>query len=165
MPTCSSHRQRLLGHPMRALLALFAILIASHGACFAMSDTIEHTPAIPIPADSEEHDRIVQTALAPALEELGTPASLAIGRLQMIEDWVFLLSELRAPGGGPFDFSDTRLADQAAAGSRSPVYVALLRRQADDSWQIVARSLGPGDVIWESWSQEYGAPPNLFALD
>ena len=165
MPTCRPHRQRALGHPTRSLLALFAILIASHGACFAMTDTLEHTPAIPIPADSEEHDRIVQTALAPALEELGKPASLAIGRLQTVEDWVFLLSELRAPGGGPFDFSDTGFADQAAAGSLSPVYVALLRRQADDTWKIVARSLGPGDVIWESWSQEYGAPANLFALE
>ena len=169
MPACDHrhprrHRRGGCLH-LHLQLALVAILIATrYGACFAMTEDTFPNAAVPVPADSAEHDAIVDAAFVPALTELGKPASLAVGRLQAIDDWVFLLAELRAPGGGPFDFSDTRFAEQAAAGSLSPVYVALLRKQADGSWKIVARSLGPGDVIWESWSHEYGAPAALFDL-
>lgn len=168
MPTSDAGHPRQAGREHRRrlypLFALIAILIASQGACLAMTDATFPNAAVPVPADSADHAAIIDTAFAPALAELGKPASLAIGRMQAIDDWVFLLAELRAPGGAPFDFSDTRFAEQAAAGSLSPVYVVLLRKQADDTWKIITRSLGPGDVIWESWDREYGAPAALFDL-
>lgn len=112
------------------------------------------------PGDAD-YAAILEAARVPAEQTLALPVALHVDSLDRYGAWAFLLAQLRAPDGRRLDFPRTPLAEQAAAGGLSDVYAVLLK-QGDAQWRIVAHVVGPGDVAWESWPQEYGAPAALF---
>jgi hypothetical protein len=121
--------------------------------------------ASPIPAevvDAAKRDAIVTASLAPAEKELGAKVRLGVQSVASDGEWAFVLADLQEPGGAPFDYSKSPLAEQAKQGLVSHRYAALLRQQGG-KWTVVAERVGPTDPAWLGWSDKYGAPKDLFA--
>ena len=111
--------------------------------------------------DAAKREAIVAASLAPAEKELGANVRLGVRSIASDGDWAFLLADLQEPGGAPFDYSKSPLAEQAKQGLVSHRYAALLR-QRDGQWTIVTERVGPTDPAWLGWSDKYGAPKDLF---
>jgi hypothetical protein len=112
--------------------------------------------------DAAKRDAIVTAALVPAETELGAKVRLGVRSVASDGDWAFVLADLEEPGGAPFDYSKSPLAEQAKRGLVSHRYAALLR-QRDGKWTVVTERVGPTDPAWLGWSDRYGAPKDLFA--
>lgn len=134
-------------------LSLILLVIAMNA--FAVS-----TPRS-IKPDESDYQAILALARGAVEHALDKPAALDVRQLQALDGFAFLRAQMTSPGGAPLDFGDTPLADSAAAGGVSRSYVALLRRDSG-AWRIVADRVGPTDVAWETWSEDYGAPAALF---
>jgi hypothetical protein len=116
-----------------------------------------HSPA----TGTAERTAILDTAREPAVNELGKPVQFIVKQIDVLGDWAFLHARMQSPGGQTIDYADTRYAEAAVHGHKSSSYAALLKRQGD-AWNVVAYSVGPTDVAWIGWAQEYGAPAVLF---
>jgi hypothetical protein len=126
-----------------------------------MNSSFPQTTLQALHPDDADYKIILDTARVPVELTLALPVALHVDSLDRYGAWTFLLAQLRAPDGRRLDYSRTPLAEQAAAGSLSDVYAALLK-QEEAQWRIVAHVIGPADVAWESWPQDYGAPAALF---
>ncbi|MEI2457015.1 hypothetical protein ABU614_04180 [Lysobacter firmicutimachus] len=113
------------------------------------------------PGDAD-YAHLLATAQPRAEQAVGLPLQLQVDRLDRLGDWAFLLSRMRTPDGSRIDWKRSEYAEQAAAGAMSERYAALFKRDEQGPWRLVAQAVAPGDVAWESWPQEFGAPASLF---
>lgn len=111
--------------------------------------------------DDADYAPLLALAQPRAEQAVGLPLRLQVDRLDRQGDWAFLLSRMRAPDGNRIDWKRTDYAEQAAAGAMSERYAALFRRD-DGQWRLIAQAVAPGDVAWETWPREHGAPASLF---
>jgi hypothetical protein len=118
-----------------------------------------HSPA----TGSAERTAILDAARQPAVNELGKPVQFVVKQIDVLDGWAFLHARMQSPGGQTIDYAGTRYAEADAHGHKSSSYAALLKRQGD-AWNVVAYSVGPTDVAWIGWAQEYGAPAVLFEI-
>jgi hypothetical protein len=109
--------------------------------------------------------RTLLDALRPAVErDLGQKVIFVVHVLRVEGDWAFADVAARTPGGAPIDFARTRHAERRREGMLDGDTIhALLRRKAG-RWAVATFVVGPTDVPWASWHEEYGAPETLFAL-
>jgi hypothetical protein len=140
---------------MRKLLSL---LFAS--AIVMNSSQAQETPHTP-PTGSAERTAILEAARKPAVEDLGKPVEFVVKQIDVLDQWAFLHARMQSPGGQTIDYAGTKYADAAQRGQKSASYAALLQRSGN-GWSVVAFSIGPTDVAWVGWAQEYSAPAVLF---
>lgn len=105
-------------------------------------------------------------ALRPAIEaDLGQPVQFVVKTLRKQNDWAFAVVTPRTKAGGAIDFSKTRHAGAIRAGMFDGGTVfALLRRQGA-AWSVRTFAVGPTDVVYAGWPDEFGAPYPLFGLE
>ena len=118
-----------------------------------------HTP----PPGSRERVAILDSVRAPLKPLFVEPVWLLVDVLNVDGDWSFVLAQVEGPAGAAAHYLDPEHAEAAAAGGMSRAVATLLRLEAQ-GWQIVAQSVGPTDVSWETWTDEYSAPREIFAL-
>lgn len=138
-------------------MRLLAILLLSLTAMNASLAQSIHTPA----PGSPERKALLDAARAPLEQRLRQPVLFAVEQLNAAGDWAFLLARMQGPGGQSPDFAGTPFEEAAKAGAMSRLYAALLRRE-HGQWAIKAEVVGPTDVAWANWAQDYGAPAALF---
>jgi hypothetical protein len=107
--------------------------------------------------------RPILDGLRPAIEDdLGQPVQFMVDRLRVQGDWAFYAGSIQQPNGRPIDFSRTRYASALENGVfDGPGTFGLLRRSAG-AWRVVTFVVGPTDVAWLGWPDEYNAPMSLF---
>jgi ketosteroid isomerase-like protein len=135
---------------------IIPVIVASASIVAAPFAVADPTP------DSPEAQAILQPALAAIASELGKPAKLDVKTLRTSGDWAYVDAKLQEANGQPISYQDTKYAEAAENGGVSHSYDGLLRRGADGQWTIVASVVGPTDVPSVGWSQQYGAPTDLF---
>lgn len=111
--------------------------------------------------DAAERHAILDAARKPAEQELGKPVVFVVKQLRQQGGWAFLRATLQGAGGQPWSYRGTRYREAAEHGLKSDDYVALLQQQ-HGSWVVRTYRVGPTDVAWVDWSQQYGAPATLF---
>jgi len=113
---------------------------------------------------SNSHDQkaVIDTAQTTAARELGKPVQLAIKTFNTEQGWAFIHATMLGADGQPFSYAGTEFAQAAEAGIKSTSYAALLQRTHGGAWHMVVERIGPTDMAWADWSQQYGAPPTLF---
>jgi hypothetical protein len=102
--------------------------------------------------------------LRPAIQrDLGGQAvQFMVHRLRVQGDWAFYAGTIQQPNGRPIDFGKTRYAGALENGVfDGPGTYALLRRQGG-RWRVVTFVIGPTDVAYLAWPDEYRAPAALF---
>ena len=106
---------------------------------------------------SPEGQAILAPALADLNNQLQKPANLDGIMLRTSQGWGLSRVRSRGRDGQRIDYS----ARRSLTGNHSKKYLALVRGNYQ-SWQLVTSKVGPSDVAWANWSQEYGAPAEIF---
>lgn len=133
-------------------------------AIVASVSVIAASCAVADPApDSSEAQAILRPALAAIAADLGKPAKLDVKSLRTSGDWAYISAKLQEPNGQPINYQGTKYAEAAENGGASHSYDGLLRRGGDGQWNVVANVVGATDVPSVGWSQQYGAPTDLFS--
>ena len=95
-------------------------------------------------------------AVRPTIEkDLGVKVKFEVRRLHADATWAFLDGVALGPDGKPIDLKKTRLRDVEPLDG--PTVFALLRKR-NGRWRIVTHSIGPTDVVWGGWDEEFGVP-------
>ncbi len=123
--------------------------------------TIDNTtPRTPAPGDAD-HAAILAAVRATVRDVLHKPVTLDADTLRVLGQHAFMQATMRELDGRSLDYADTPLADDAAQGHRSDICMALLRRERDE-WVPMVSQIGPTDLAWATWQDQYDVPDALF---
>lgn len=111
--------------------------------------------------NTAERQALADAARGPIEAALGAPVIFQISVLRTDGVWAYLQAEPLAPGGGPFDWSQTPFAEDIAQDRMSTVLMVLMM-QDGTGWQVADYIIGPTDVAWYGWVTDWGLPEALF---
>ena len=140
-------RCRLIG--VLACLVLGAVTVQAGGKVW--------TPK----AGSDERKMVLDAARVPVERDLGQPVIFKIIHLRVSDGWAFVNGLPMRSDGKPIDYSKSIYAEDVKEGLFSEEAAVLLARQ-DAGWRVVTYSVGFGDVVWDGWDEEFGAPEWLW---
>lgn len=130
--------------------------------------TLAAAASLPAPAQAQgvytpqrgSDERVqILNGIRPQVEgTLQMPVEFIVRTMNVTNGWAFVALDPQHPGGGRIDPNRTPLDPMAHDGLT--VY-ALLRDQGA-GWETVDWVIGPGDVAWETWPADHGAPAILF---
>lgn len=107
---------------------------------------------------------LLETARFRMRIELGLPLVFEVETLRSGQGWAFLMATPRAPNGSELDWSQTHYARYWQADAMSDLVMVLMRHEGAD-WHIVDYVVGPTDVYWITWMQDFLLPADLFHID
>lgn len=116
-----------------------------------------HTPQ---PGTSERKD-ILNAVRSYVAAELPRPVKFLVHHLEVKDGWAFLGATPQQPDGRPYDYRGTRYEAFIRDGLFDDNLVALLER-GQSRWHVLALDIGAMDVVFGDWSEEYGAPSEIF---
>jgi len=114
------------------------------------------------PRGSPERAAIMDAARGPVSADLGQPVIFVVDHLRSDGNFAYLQAVPHQPGGAPLDWMTTPFARDWQGDFMSDIVMVLLRR-SDGRWQVIDHVVGPTDVHWVSWMEDYGLPPALFS--
>ena len=105
---------------------------------------------------------VLLNALRPAIaRDLRQPVQFVVKELRTDGRWAFAVVEPRTPAGREIDYRKTNYKDAVEAGTfDGGICYALLRREKS-GWRVKAFSIGPTDLAWDGWPEEFGVPREL----
>ncbi|WP_088181844.1 hypothetical protein [Sphingobium sp. Z007] len=107
--------------------------------------------------------RVLLDALRPSIErDLMQKVKFVVHRLRRQDRWAFAHVVPQTPAGGAIDFRKTHHAERVAAGIFDGPDIYALLEQKDGRWIVRDFVVGPTDVYYLAWPDEYGAPMGLF---
>jgi len=137
-----------------AALALFA------AACTPPTSEAPSTEAT-IPQQNAD-SALLNAVSAALMADFGTTKSVALtsDTIRTEGDWGWVIAQPQN-----VDWSQTKYAEQAAEGmlDGDGTTYALLQRE-NGVWIVRAFAVGPTDIAYAAWPQEYGAPASLMGL-
>lgn len=141
----------------RGCLCFFIILALLHSSA-ALAQNRPYTPA----AESAERRAIIDALRVPVQRELRQRVIFRVTRIRVQNGWTFLVGTPLQPSGDAIDYRRTRYQRAIDEGmfDGSTIY-ALLRRRGN-RWRVITHVIGPTDVAYATWSQDYGAPAAIF---
>ncbi|WP_298863880.1 hypothetical protein [uncultured Sulfitobacter sp.] len=116
-----------------------------------------YTPA----RSTAERKAVMNTAREPMLRELQQKVIFLVKELRTDGEWYFLMAEPLQPNGNKLDWYSTPYANDWANDAMSDLVMVLMHRQGNN-WQVVDYVIGPTDVHWYSWIDQYNLPERLF---
>ena len=151
------------------LVSAMAILGGAAAPALAQSDSAPQTAASAPVRDLPVGDPlrpVVLNALRPSIvADLGQPVMFVVQTLKAQGDWAFVVARPQRPDGREIDFRQTRYREALAEGVFSgPVLYALMQRR-DQRWTVATFVIGPTDLRYASWPEEFDAPRELLGLD
>lgn len=112
-------------------------------------------------AGSVERRIVLDAARVPVEKDVGQPVVFAVRHLRVAEDWAFVHGVPERPDGRPIDYAKTIYAEDVRSGTFSGHAAVLLARDGA-GWRVITYSIGFGDVVWDTWDEEFGAPAWLW---
>lgn len=129
-------------------------------------DATPHPESESAPIDVGRDDprrKALLDALRPSIEaDLGQALIFEVETLREIDGSAFAVVQPRTPAGKPVDFAKTRHAQRLADGVLDGDTVYAILQHRDGRWQVQEYVVGPTDVAWTSWTQDYAAPEVIF---
>lgn len=110
--------------------------------------------------------RVLLNALRPAIErDLAQKVKFVVRTLRRQNRWAFAHVVPQTPAGGAIDFRRTRHAERVEAGIFDGPDIYALLELRDGRWMVRDFAVGPTDVSYAGWPDDYGAPAALFGLE
>jgi hypothetical protein len=107
--------------------------------------------------------KVLLDALRPSIErDLVQPVQFVVKALRKQGGWVFVSATVQTPSGAPIDFRRTRYGEAQREGMFDGGSVYALLQQAGAGWRVRDFVVGPTDVAYAAWPEEYGVPRTLF---
>jgi hypothetical protein len=141
---------------MRVLLGVMLVLLGGL-PCAAGAERAYSVP----PPGSGERRAVLDAARVPVEKDLGQPIKFEVKTLRVTPGWAFVHGVPVRPDGRPGDYSKSIYAEDVKDGSFSGEAAVLLAREGA-GWRLVTYSVGFGDVVWDTWDEEFGAPAWLW---
>lgn len=131
-----------------------------------LRDLTPHSKDESAPIDVGRDDprrKALLDALRPSIEaDLGQALIFEVETLREIDGSAFAVVHPRTPAGKPVDFAKTRHAQRLADGVLDGDTVYAILQHRDGRWQVQEYAVGPTDVAWTGWMQDYAAPEVIF---
>jgi hypothetical protein len=141
---------------MTRFLAVIALLVATTTAAIAGEP---HEPA----KGSAERKAILD-AIRPAIEaQMRTAVEFQINVMLSDGDWAFVGANPQRPGGGEIDPETTAFAGKSDMMDGLTTYA--LVRFANGRWNHVDDIVGPTDVAYMSWLEQYRGPKAVIGME
>ncbi len=129
----------------RSMLAAALVLFLGPRPARAASEARFTTPK----PGSAERKVVLDAARVPVEKDLGEPIVFDILTLRVTPEWALVHAVPKRPDGKPIDYSNS-------------IYAQDVKDGAFRGWRVVTYSVGFGDVVWDSWDEEFGAPAWLW---
>lgn len=110
---------------------------------------------------SAERKAVLDAARVPVETDLGQAIFFQVKTLRVTPEWAFVYGRPIQPDGRPVDYSKSIYAQDVKDGTFNEGAAVLLAREGP-GWRLVTYSVGFGDVVWDSWDEEFGAPAWLW---
>ena len=110
---------------------------------------------------SAERKAVLDAARVPVEKDLGQAIVFQVKTLRVTPEWAFVYGRPIKPDGRPVDYSKSIYAQDVRDGTFNEGAAVLLAREGA-GWRLVTYSVGFGDVVWDSWDEEFGAPAWLW---
>lgn len=108
---------------------------------------------------------VLLDALRQSVEaNLGQKLIFVVDELRVEDAWAFATVAPRTPAGASVDFSRTPHAERQREGMLDGDTIYALLRREGGNWRVVTWVIGPTDVTYAGWPEEFGAPWSLFGL-
>lgn len=138
-------------------------------ASVALSGTANALPSqSTLPRDvgvGEPTRKLLLDALRPVIaRDLGQPVRFVVTALRTQGGWAFAHVVPQTPTGGAIDFSKTHHAERLRAGILDGPDIYALMENRSGRWSVREFVVGPTDVTYAGWPDDYGAPAALFGL-
>lgn len=104
---------------------------------------------------------IMNAARTPVSAELGQRVIFVVDTLRTDGEWAYLQAVPHQPNGSPLNWNRTPFAQSWQADMMSDIVMVLLRRR-NGSWSVVDHVIGPTDVYWYGWVDQFRLPELLF---
>ena len=140
------------GH--RLVSTLFALFLFSDSL---LAQGIEHPKQ-----GSSFRAELLDAARPVFVAETDGPIEFVVQRLAVAGAWAFGDVKLQRPGGHPVDWHRTKFADALRQDMFNSENSFFLLRKSNDRWSVVEFVVGPTDVTWDWWRQQYNLPQTLF---
>jgi hypothetical protein len=131
---------------------ILALMIGANAAD-ASAQSACYTP------QGEERRAILDALRRPVEGDLHQPTEFVITKFRVCWSgqpiWAFVDARPQRPGSAPIDWKSAGYEDCSWT-------VEGLLRKTRAGWQVVEHDVCPTDVPWSAWTDEYGAPPELF---
>ncbi len=115
------------------------------------------------PKRGSSERKAILDALRPVMEaRMRGPVEFVIRKLRVEDGWAFVVTDPQRPGGASINIRETAFADEADYMDGLTTY-ALLRHK-NGVWRLFDHAIGPTDVFYEIWPQQFGAPRALLGL-
>jgi hypothetical protein len=109
--------------------------------------------------------KVLLDALRPTIEkDLGQPVQFVVTTLRIQGNWAFADVKPLTPAGGKIDYMKTHHAERIREGVFGGGVVQALLRDDGGRWTVKDFTVGPTDVYYASWPEEFGVPYALFGL-
>lgn len=106
--------------------------------------------------------RLLNTARPVMRQQVGGNIEFVVRRLAVMDGWAFGHVKMQRPGGGRINWRRTQFAEALAEGMFEPGSTFFLLRRSNRGWVVHDFAIGPTDVTWDGWRQEYDLPIHLF---
>ncbi|HVK03781.1 MAG TPA: hypothetical protein VM490_09910 [Armatimonadaceae bacterium] len=137
-----------------AALALAATLLLPFPTAYAQA---VRTPK----PGSAERKALMDALRVPIEKKLKRPVIFKVDVLKVQGNWAFLRGAPLQKNGKPMDYRGTVYAEAIKEGAFDDSVCALFKRERG-KWKLVTHALGNTDVAWDTWDEDYGAPPAIF---
>jgi hypothetical protein len=138
----------------------------------ALAHDRQHNHAVPDnspPRDIRVGDPLrkpLLDALRPAIEaDLRQPVRFMVNTLRKQNGWAFAVVTPQTLNGRKIDFAKTRYAEAIREGVFDGDTIYALLEMQGSAWAVRSFVIGPTDVTYAGWPEEFGAPYPLFGLD
>ena len=108
--------------------------------------------------------RLLDALRTPIEKDLGQEVQFVVRTLRVQGDWAFVVAQPQTRTGAAIDYAKTRYAEAIAEGLFDGGTVFALLKGERGQWKTTAFVVGPTDVAYAAWPDEYGAPAALFGL-
>lgn len=110
--------------------------------------------------------RVLLDALRPVVErDLEQKVIFVVRTLRRQDRWAFAHVMPQTPVGGAIDFRRTHHAERVEAGIFDGPDIYALLEMRDGRWTVRDFVVGPTDVTYAGWPEDYGVPAGLFGLE
>jgi hypothetical protein len=95
-------------------------------------------------------------------KDLKQAVRFRVTTLRTCGDWAYALVTPETPEGKPIDFAKTHHAERIEEGVFDGPGTYALLAKGKAGWTVKAFAIGPTDVVWMNWVEEYKLPEALF---
>ena len=140
------------------------LMMLSAALAFTVFAPIALAADVHEPAKGSAERKAILDAIRPAIEaQMRGPVEFSINVMLSDGEWAFVGANPQRPGGGAIDAEATAFTGQSEQMDGLTTYA--LVRFANGRWNHIDDIVGPTDVAYMSWLEQYQVPKAVIGME